>query len=160
MNVISRSHAALRQAGFTLIELMIAVAIVAILAAVAMPSYNSYVRRGQLTEAFTLLADMRVKMEQYYQDNKYYGVNAGSTTCPTLAPAYTAFPYAAKNFSIICTLGAAPSQTFLLRANGTGGLTTGFDYTLNEQGTKGTAQFAHAASTAVCWLSKAAGCDN
>ena len=53
-----------RSRGFTLIELMITVAIIAILAAVAIPSYGEYVRRGRVTEAVRALSGMRVKMEQ------------------------------------------------------------------------------------------------
>jgi len=56
-----------KQRGFTIIELMIAVAIIAILAAIALPAYNDYIQRGKLTEAFTGLADFRVRMEQFYQ---------------------------------------------------------------------------------------------
>src|SRR5690606_1858627 len=58
--------------GFTLIELMITVAIIAILAAVAVPSYQDYVRRGKVTEATATLAQFRIKMEQYFQDNQTY----------------------------------------------------------------------------------------
>ena len=50
--------------GFTLIEVMIVVAIVAILATIAMPSYRDYLRRGQVPEAMTYLSDYRVKLEQ------------------------------------------------------------------------------------------------
>ena len=148
-----------RDAGFTLIELMIAAAIVAILAAVAMPSYQSYIRRGQLSDAFTTLSDMRVKMEQYYQDNKFYGTASNTTTCATL-PGYTAFPVTTKYFTLSCTAGAAPSQTYTLTATGSGSLTTGYDYTVNQAGTKGTSKFANTSSTAVCWLTKASVCDN
>ena len=138
---------------------MIAVAIVAILAAVAMPSYQNYTRRGQLADAFTTLSDMRVKMEQYYQDNKFYGTASNSTTCATL-PGYTAFPVATRYFTLSCAAGAAPSQTYTLTATGSGGLTTGYNYTLNQQGLRGTTLYANNASTAPCWLTKPAGCDN
>ncbi|HET7527700.1 MAG TPA: type IV pilin protein [Burkholderiaceae bacterium] len=147
-----RRHAA----GFTLIEMMVAMVMVAILASIAIPSYRSYVRRGQLAEAFTTLADMRVKMEQSYQDNKSYG----TANCPTLAPTYGAFPVAGKYFTIACgNLGTG--QTYTLTATGvTGGLTAGFTYTLNQDGRKGTTSFDGQSSSATCWLTKAAGCDN
>lgn len=148
-----------RSGGFTLIELMIAVVIVAVLAAVAMPSYQNYVRRGQLSEAFTTLSDMRVKMEQYYQDNKFYGATNATTGCPTL-PGHAAFPVVGKYFTVTCLGGAAPSQTFTLTAAGSGSLTTGYDYTLNHAGLKGTTSFHGVSSTAACWLTKAASCDN
>ena len=148
-----------RDAGFTLIELMIAVALVAILASIAMPSYQAYARRGQLAEAFTTLADMRVKMEQHYQDNKFYGTAANNTTCPTLS-GHTAFPVTNKYFTLSCSAGAAPSQTYTLTATGTGGLTTGYDYTVNQVGTKGTTLFAGNSSSAACWLTKSTTCDN
>lgn len=148
-----------RAAGFTLVEMMVAVVLVAILASIAVPSYQSYLRRGQLADAFTTLADMRVKMEQYYQDNKFYGPDSATATCATL-PNYGAFPVATKYFTLSCTAGAAPSQTYTLTATGSGGLTTGYDYTVNQVGTKGTTKFANGASTAACWLTKAASCDN
>jgi type IV pilus assembly protein PilE len=155
------NHWRTRASGFTLIELMIAVAVAALLASIALPSYQSYMRRGQLSDAFTTLADMRVKMEQYYQDNKFYGTGAATTTCATL-PGYSAFPVTTKYFSIDCSNagGAAPLQVFRLTAAGTGGLTTGYDYTINQAGTKGTATFAGTTSTAACWLTKSSSCDN
>jgi type IV pilus assembly protein PilE len=150
-------------AGFTLIELVVAVALVAILASIAMPSYQNYARRGQLSDAFTTLADMRVKMEQWYQDNKFYGTASNTTTCPQL-PGYSAFPVSTKFFTISCGPGAAaatPLQSFIITATGSGGLTTGYDYTINNVGTKGTSKFASSASTAACWLTKSStACDN
>lgn len=152
-------HPQRRVAGFTLIELMVAVIMVGVLTTIAVPQYRSYVRRGQLADAFSTLADMRVKLEQHYQDNKFYGSTAATTSCPTL-PSYTVFPIAGKYFGISCAGGAAPSQTYTLTATGSGGLTTGYDYTLNQNGLKGTTQFAGASSTAACWLTKAGACDN
>ena len=58
--------------GFTLIELMITVAIVAILAAIAYPNYRNYVIRGQLVDATQGLSAVRANMERYYQDNRSY----------------------------------------------------------------------------------------
>ena len=70
--------------GFTLIELMIALAVAAILAAVAFPAYTDYVVRSKLTEAHTHLSDLRVKMEQRFQDARTY---AGGPCAPTGAAA-------------------------------------------------------------------------
>ena len=74
--------------GFTLIELMIAVAIVAILTMVAVPSYSSYIMRGHLADATSGLAAMRAQMERHYQDNRSYAT-VGTFTTPCAAAANT-----------------------------------------------------------------------
>lgn len=56
------------QQGFTLIELMIVVAIIGILAAVALPAYQDYTARAQMTEAFTLASGQKATMSEYYTD--------------------------------------------------------------------------------------------
>ena len=62
-------------AGFTLLELMIAVVVVAILAAVAYPSYQSYVGRGYRTEAHTALHRLANLQAQYYLDQRQYAAD-------------------------------------------------------------------------------------
>ena len=61
-----------KHSGFTIIELMIAVAIVGILSAIALPAYTEYVIRGKLTEAHSNLLAARTQAEQWFQDNRTY----------------------------------------------------------------------------------------
>jgi type IV pilus assembly protein PilE len=155
------NRAATARRGFTLIEVMITVAIIAILAAIALPAYTAYVRRGQLSEAFTFLTDTRVKMEQYYQDQKSYGAAA---CADTNAPPQLVFPITTptlKFFAITCTLPAG-GQAFTLQAAGSANLTTGYTYTLDSAGTPATTQFAGATSTLnSCWATRSGtSCDN
>lgn len=138
--------------GFTLIELLVTVVIVAILAAIAMPAYTDYVIRGKLVEATAGLADWRVKMEQYYQDNRNYGTTA--TDCPV-----TISPPASKYFSFSCNWETGKTtQYFTLtatnRANQGLGAEGDFSYTVNQSNTKATPKFYGATVNAACWLTK------
>lgn len=152
--------------GFTLIEVMIVVAIVAILASVAYPAYTDYIRRGQLQEAFTNLANYRIRMEQYYQDNRRYTTGAAANTC---AGAAAANPLTAaelggpiRHFTYACVPGNS-GQTYVLTATGVAGSNTaGYVYTINEAGARQTTQFRGVAQNPArdCWASRAANsCD-
>lgn len=130
------------QKGFTLVELMIVVAIIGILSAVVIPSYQDYVIRGKLTEGTSTLANGRVKLEQFFQDNRtYVGANA-SPPCPA----------ATTNFGYVCSnLSAA---TYTITATGTGNLAL-YSYTINETNTKGST--TPWGSNATCWVIKKGG---
>src|SRR3954471_12224948 len=120
-----------RSRGFTLLELMVTLAIISILAAIAIPSYSEYVRRSRITEAFATLSGMRVKMEQYFQDNRTYLLACGAP--PSVAP----LPPPTQNFTYTCpALGA---NNYTLRATGIVGTTMeGFSYTVDDQNARTT----------------------
>jgi type IV pilus assembly protein PilE len=152
-----------RAAGFTLIELMITVAIVGILAAVALPSYKNYVRRGQQPEAFNALSDYRTKMEQYYQDNRNYG----STICANNSTANTwntFAPSGAKYFSYACVpvtaAGDTTPQSYTITATGIAGGVSGDKYTIDQNGNRTTTVFKGAtlSPAAACWLTSSTSC--
>jgi type IV pilus assembly protein PilE len=83
----SALHRAARRRGFTLIELMITVAIVAILAAVALPAYKEQIARGRRTDAETVLLDAAQYMQRYYAaNNTYNGTNPAPDLAVKLSP--------------------------------------------------------------------------
>lgn len=137
------------QCGFTLLELMIAVAIVGILASVAYPSYVAYVQRGKIAEATSTLADMRVKLEQHFQDNVATGTGySGAPMCDpgVLATMVKAFAYSCP------TLTAAQ---FTVQAQGqlAQGM-SGFTFTLNQNNARQTTAFPGVTGTKNCWIQR------
>ena len=69
--------------GFTLLEMLIVVAIAGILASVAYPQYTEYVKRAARADAMVLLLDAANKQEQYYADNRSYTDNLSLINVPT-----------------------------------------------------------------------------
>ena len=135
------------QKGFTLIELMVVVAVIGILASIGIPSYNDYVTRGKLVEGTSALSDARVKMEQSFQDNRTYDAAGNGTTCPATIPA------ASTNFNYTCSGLSATAYT--ITATGKGGLSD-FIYTIDQSNTKRTTSLKAGWGTvpASCWIMK------
>lgn len=145
--------------GFTLIEVMIVVAIVAILASVALPAYSDYIRRGQIQEAFTNLSSFRIRLEQFYQDNKIYGdaTTCGGAAATTLTAAELRGE--ARYFTYTCS-SVANGQTYTLTATGNTGHATGHTYRMDEGGNRTTTVFKGTTlgTAASCWLSSGTSC--
>jgi type IV pilus assembly protein PilE len=117
-----------RRGGFTLIELLIVIAIIATLAAIAVPAMSDHLRRGRIVEAVSRLADHRVRMEQYFLDYRRYDDGAGNCGYPLSG--------AADAFALACTLSATGYSVTATGLAGKG--TQGFVYTIDEADARAT----------------------
>lgn len=126
--------------GFSLIELMVVVAIIGVLASIALPAYEDYVTRAKISEATTELSQGRVRMEQFFQDNRTY---AGGP-CPTNT----------SSFTFACATPAP--ELFTITATGkSSAKMTGFAYTIDQANAR-TSAGPWGSSTA-CWITKKSG---
>lgn len=136
-------------AGYTLVEVMITVAIIGILSAVAVPAYTDYVTRGRLAEAFTALGLAQASAEQFWANNRTYaGFDEAS-----------AFPAASANFTY--ALSGASTSAYTITATGQG-KADGFVYTINQSGAKATTGAPTGWGTSTtCWVDRKGGaCSN
>jgi len=134
--------------GFSLVELLVVVAIIGILSAIAVPNYTSYVQRGKIQEATSFLADSRTKLEQFFMDNRTYAGGAGAWACGGAAPA------GSRYFDFTCR-GTATTYVVSAVGKAAEGM-TGFTYTVNEANTR-TSTFTGLSgwnNSANCWVIK------
>ena len=128
------------QRGFTLIEVLVTVAIVGILLAVAMPAYSDYVTRGRLSEAFSALSTAQSAAEQFWSNRRDYTGFDGATT----------FPASTSNFTY--SLSNATPSSYTITATGTGKM-AGFVYTINQSGNRATTGSPTGWGTSAnCWV--------
>jgi len=146
-----------RVQGFTLIELMMVVAILGILAAIAVPQYSAYVTRTKLAEAPGELSDLRVRMEQYFQDNRRYITETSNNdttagTCGVTMPSGSQ----AKYFTYSCT---GYNNSYVLSASSKVGMGAAgaYVFTLDESNNKRTTAFAAQAKSLNCWITSVNG---
>jgi type IV pilus assembly protein PilE len=139
-----------RQAGVTLIELMITVVIIGILASVAYPSYQSYVARASRAEAQGILMENAQLLERNYTTaNRYDTLNFDGTGGAPPIIAQSPKPVSTAKYNITAAYGAAPAQTFTLTATRTGSMANDpcGNLTLDNTGLKG----ASLGTVADCW---------
>jgi type IV pilus assembly protein PilE len=134
-----------KENGFTLIELMIVVAIIGILSTIAYPMYTDSVRRGKITEATSALSDARTKMTQFQLDSKAFDGSKGGVPPCTILPN-------TQDFTFVCVPAA---DTYVITANGLG-VMAGFQYTINEANAK-TSTTAGWGNGPTCWIRKRGG---
>lgn len=113
-----------KQNGFTIVEVLVVIAIIGILSAVALPAYTEYVVRGKLTEAHSILLAMRAQAEQWFQDNRTY-LGYPCTATNTKYFNYTCSNLTATTYTITAT---PPAGTGL----------TGFQFSIDQTNTRRT----------------------
>ncbi|RPI15937.1 MAG: prepilin-type N-terminal cleavage/methylation domain-containing protein [Lysobacterales bacterium] len=119
--------------GFSLVELLVAMAIVGVLIAMGVPSYREHLRRGAAEEIAAELGTGRVAVEQFFLDNRTYD----GAPCPA----------GTEHFAVTCD---SDDTSYDLTATGSG-LMAGFVFTLDETGARTTAGPWGSAS---CWLAR------
>lgn len=140
--------------GFTLIELMITVAIIGILAAIAYPSYTQYVQRANRAEAQAMLMENVQFLERNFTTaNRYDETSGGAAIDDASLPRTQSPETGTARYDITVNMGAAPAQTFTLLATPTGTMVGDAcgTYTLTNTGVQGAAGLTAGSIVAQCW---------
>lgn len=133
-----------------MIELMITVAIVGILAGIGIPSYVDYVERGKIAEATSALMDARVKMEQFFLDNRTYAGGCGANITNTGTKYFTVTcPVLTATTYTIQAAGGAPSTDVSMAA---------FAYSIDQANARVTIRSKWGDVNTPCWRTKRGSC--
>jgi type IV pilus assembly protein PilE len=127
---MEKEYAMVRSKGFTLMELMIVIAIIGILAAIALPSYNSYIIRANRAAAKAFMLDLAARQKQYFLDVRSYA--ADLTALNVAIPSDVVNDYGTFQFTV-----SGPPPAFVITATPTSSRqSSDGPLTLSSDGTK------------------------
>jgi len=132
-------------AGFTLIEVMITVAIVGILASIALPAYWDSVTRSKIIDGTTKLGDFRAQLEKWFLDNRTYQGAGGACGIPDPTPG------ASDAFAITCVAATAFSYKITATGRSAAGMSASFIYTIDQANQKTSAGPGGTFTSGTCW---------
>lgn len=128
---------------------MVVVVIVAILASIAMPAYQDYVTRSKIAEATANLGQLRVRLEQHFQDNRQYVGGTAPWACGSTPPSAADSKY----FTYACSSSSSPHSYTITATGVVAQGMGGFVYTINESNMKATTAVPTGWTTsATCWV--------
>lgn len=135
-----------KQRGFTLIEMMIVVALIAILAGIALPAYNNYISRGKIKTAQADLVALSLNFENHYQRKLQYPTDTLSNTAELRAK-FTGWSPASTEFDFKVDSGVASTSNYKIIAVGTGSSSlSGCEISLDKDNERKIANCTHSAS--------------
>ncbi|MDF1554117.1 MAG: prepilin-type N-terminal cleavage/methylation domain-containing protein [Deferrisomatales bacterium] len=126
----------MRRNGFTLVELMIVVAILGILAAIAVPTYRGYVATAKQSEAKANLETLRLLEEQYFADNRTYLAGADTAALIANLPGFEPGNVADLLYVYKVEAGTSGDIATSFRATATAGANATGVFTINEKNEK------------------------
>jgi type IV pilus assembly protein PilE len=140
--------------GFTLVELIVTVAIASILMAIAVPGYRQFVQRSNRTDATTALLAIAAAQEKFYMQNNTYASEGQRAGAP---PGGLGIPQTSQNlYALVITPNPALAQGYIATATPVAGGGQATDtrcatFTVNEQGARRALDSGSADNTAFCW---------
>ncbi len=139
--------------GFTLIELMITVAVIGVLSAVALPSYQEYINRQRRADAQTQLMAAQLWMERFYSVNLRYDQDSGGTAVSFSNQPFAKSPSDGGAAAYNLTLSAVARNSYTLIATRAGSMASDGcgNFTLTQTGAKGLVSNASDKTVAKCW---------